>query len=142
MRRNSSLYKQRPRAFHDERVDCCVRALGLVAGVGYAVAHAVLAAHGRQNARRTPWGVLTRACATFKLGRVYTVLEGPGGTQEVKPPTLAQFVREHKTGRYLVCSRGHAAALIDGTLHDWRGGLKARHRIVRFYRLTSADNRE
>lgn len=47
--------------------------------------------------------------------------------------TVKQFCEKHPEGRYYVGSRGHAYAIIDGNVHDWK--LGARRLINKAWRV-------
>jgi hypothetical protein len=128
VRRASNLYARTPRAFKREMVDCSVRALMIAADTTYELAHEVMRRFGREDRRRTPHGVALRACLDVGMVPV-----------EIDPsarPTLAQFIRAHRKGRYFLSRNGHSFALVDGVVHDWRSSRTGpRSRIKRAYRM-------
>ena len=138
MRKNTSLYRRTPRKFSSERLDCSVRALSVATGRPYEVVHAELARQGRQNGKHTLWTALVRAAGNLGLARLaYVVGEcGEYGAKgAAKLLTLTQFVRDHRRGRYLLNTRTHSFALIDGVVHDYRHGAGARSRITSAWRV-------
>lgn len=57
------------------------------------------------------------------LGFEYTGISNKRGT---KRPTVEQFAREHKTGRYIVKVAHHVVAVVDGQYFDtWDSGNKS-----------------
>ncbi len=129
MRRATKDYGARPRAFALERNDCSVRALAVASGRGYAAAHAHLAAFSRTSGDGVQLSVMRGAAASWA-----------GETIDLSPlcknagfrtlwPTLAEFIRRHRRGAYVLLRRGHFFALVNGTLHDWPRGTGARTRI-------------
>ena len=38
--------------------------------------------------------------------------------------TLKNFLDKHSEGRFYVCVRGHALAVVDGVIYDYREGLR------------------
>jgi hypothetical protein len=70
----------------------------------------------------------------YSMRRAYPALGGvPVRFPDFERPTLARFIAEHPTGRYLVIRRGHAFAVVDGRVHDWgtgRTGARSRIRMA------------
>lgn len=136
--------------FEHETNDCMVTAIQAVTGVPYRDAHEFLRVRFHRKDRK---GVVTAATMmnisvtkTIVFGyRVFTktVLPAVGQqsrvsvdsygyrTRYVRPryETLAQFVRRHRTGRFLVWSNNHAFAIIEGTVYD-NGAAGARTQVT------------
>lgn len=109
-----------------ERYDCSVRALTLAAGIPYAEAHAAFQGVGRVTGKRTPWPVSTDLY-TRRGYTLHTTVTGVCG--RVRYMTVAQFVKAHPVGRFILHRRGHAFALIDGVVNDWDVGTGPRSRL-------------
>ena len=105
-----SEYATRHGAGAPEKKDCVVRAISLAVNVAYAEVHAALAAQGRETGKSTYARQTLTVVESYGMQQVPTVR-----------PTLQQFIRENRQGRYVVIRRGHAFALIDGVVHDWNG---------------------
>jgi hypothetical protein len=109
-----------------ERADCSVRALSVAARISYSDAHARFAAAGRKNGCRTPWKAIDTVHGAMGLRDIFAW----------KSPTLAQFLKVHPRGRFVLIRRGHSFALVDGIVHDWARGTGARSRIIRAWEVT------
>ena len=99
--------------FPDEFNDCAVRALALSTKINYGDAHDMLRERGRRDRRgtRTAW-LESSLTSLASLGVKWNKME------EGRHLTLAQFIASHRTGRYIVITRSHGLALIDGVIHD------------------------
>jgi hypothetical protein len=123
-----------------EYSDCAVRALMTTTGSTYMEAHAVLADRcGRVNGQGTNTWMLERLLNSgvvlgcrFELiaTRVTTRKTTKWGTESVEHgpcSTLAKFIRENPVGTFYVLKRGHAFAVVNGTLIDtWKVGPRSR----------------
>lgn len=110
-----------------DRNDCSVRALSIAANMPYADAHRLFALAGRRDGRRTP--VFVTAGIHERLG--YTRIPTVGSTHYGTQMTVAQFLRAHPRGRYVLHRRSHAFAVVDGVVHDWASGTGTRSRVQR-----------
>lgn len=90
-----------------ENRDCAVVSMSTACGIPYEQAHALLKQHGRQDLKAT-YGMTISAA----LGIRYQSMS------RVRRPTAAQFIREHKKGRFIVFVTGHYFALVDGVQVD------------------------
>lgn len=104
-----------------ERNDCAVRALAIAMGITYGEAHDAHAKRGRQFGKGTRW-----SCSIL-VARDMGLVQLP--ISPCARPTLAQFVRVNRKGRFWVCRSGHAFAIVDGVVHDWETGTGPRSRI-------------
>lgn len=121
-----------------DRNTCALRALGALAEIDYGTARAVLASHGR----RVGHGTYTEQTekAMDDLGLVYQKHycfkysnKGPRSTH----PTINQLLKERpelSKGHYLLYTRNHCFAMIDGKIEDWLQKGR-RHRILGFYEV-------
>jgi hypothetical protein len=126
-----------------ENKDCTVRSFALAADVPYDVAHDVAKRSGRKNNKGWwPEKILAEA---QKAGLVEFV-EVPVGAQNVqrynrlhgfitkiKYPTVTDVARRYRKGRYVISTRNHATALIDGVIHDT--GLRPRAQVVQIFEV-------
>jgi len=126
-----------------ENKDCTVRSFALAANVPYDVAHDVARRSGRKNNKGWwPAKILTEA---QKAGLVEFV-EVPVGAQniqrynrlygfitKIKYPTVTDIARRYRTGRYIISTRSHATALIDGVIYDM--GLRPRAQVVQIFEV-------
>ncbi|MCR9292041.1 MAG: hypothetical protein NXI32_04930 [bacterium] len=99
----------------NERYDCAVKALAIVADIPYAQAHAALKEQGRHNRCGTFAGQYEAALKKMgfqceKMGRIK-------GQQAKTTKTLARIGAPQ--GRYLVRTSRHVLAVADGQVHDW-----------------------
>jgi len=89
--------------------DCTVRALAAVKGIDYDEAHVTLAVAGR---------VKGRGLRIDRLKKVYADQGGGCYINRGDRPTLAQFIKQHGPGRYIVLVNKHVFALIDNVQYD------------------------
>jgi hypothetical protein len=99
--------------FAYEKRDCSVRALRIAIGRSYEEAHRALEASGRLNKRGAYNRTVHIAAQLFGLVPIDDAASGGPST-----PTLAQFVRAHREGRYVIRINTHFLALVDGVVHD------------------------
>lgn len=103
-----------------ERADCAVRALALVTGMPYKDAHSKFKSLGRKNGRGT------------RNTYIDTVMTELNFVHDKGPRTVGQLLQKYRKGNVYVVVRGHAFAVIDGTIHDtFVTGAKSR--ILRCY---------
>lgn len=132
VRKNSTAYSAQ--GFPFEKLDCSVRALAVASDMPYADAHALFKQAGRKDKRGTPTQVSVRVHAGLGYEKLALYRDAPGIIAVF--PTLAQFIRTHRRGRFILHRRGHAFALINGVVHDWSNGTGARSRIKVAWRVT------
>jgi hypothetical protein len=104
-----------------ERKDCAVRAFSVAACVSYSTAQEIYQRHGRNPNKGTPFFVTERVMATEFPDALFTTHNDI---------TLPKFVRLYNKGHYLVHVRGHALAVVDGVIHDWRPRPKTKVRCA------------
>ena len=97
-----------------DRNDCSVRSLATAACLPYDDAHAAFAKHGRKSGRKTPTSVTAKVVKDF-FPHAQSV---KGGI------TLNRFVAAYPVGHFVVHVRGHALAVCDGVVHDWKPGQR------------------
>jgi hypothetical protein len=108
--------------------NCAVRALANVTGKDYKMIHAEMKKRGRPEGKGTPWELCVDVYRDFGLS-VVGVFGSTKGAQSLgawylrtapKKPgiTLARFIEENQTGRFIVGIRGHNTTVINGKLVD------------------------
>lgn len=114
---------------HHEDNDCAVKAVALVTGYSYAVAHSTFKKLGRKDKAPTPKTMIPNALALLgKKTRPVNVTKEiihqyPGAHKNKLQATThqpARFPRAWKNGKtYLAYTNGHILAIINGQVHDW-----------------------
>jgi hypothetical protein len=120
-----------------ERADCSVRALAIAAGMSYADAYQAFKEAGREDGKRTSWAVSCRLYERLGFCRHETrTCRYDGRRIAASYMTVAQLIRGHPKGRFILNRRGHAFALIDGVVHDWASGTGPRSRVRAAWKIT------
>lgn len=130
-------------ADHGEMRDCSVIAVAAACGVTYQAAHAALKAAGRKDNRGAT--VLAIEAAVESLGfflkpilpiDIIAQYEGCHG-RVLKSITTHHPHRKNAVGRwwkngrsYILITESHAAAVVDGVVHDWTSDRAFKVRIV------------
>lgn len=144
----------RDEGFEHESNDCFVKALQAVTGVPYRDAHEFCRTQmGRKDRKGTscmaPMMQIERERETvygFRVFRHATGVEHPARYSwmrqtAIRYDTLTQFVRTHKTGKFLVWSNRHAWAVIDGVVYD-NGAAGARTQVTTVYEFIESSKCE
>lgn len=101
-----------------ETNDCTVKAFAVVFDTTYEKAHAHLKYNcGRQNRK----GIVSREVIPPSLKKTKHRL---GPYSRDNRITLKNFIEKHREGRFYVCVRGHALAVVDGVIYDYKEGLR------------------
>ena len=128
MEKISSIYSSINGDIVDRR-DCCVRSFSIVLEKPYSEVHAVCAKYGRRK-NSGMYDVQQRDVAKeYGMTPVKVYGISPNGN-----PTVLQFIKAFPKGRYYVARSGHAFAIIDGVIHDWKSGTGIRSRIIRAFK--------
>ena len=98
-----------------ERNDCVVIALSITSGKSYEEIHEILKKYGRKDRRGTYFGTIRKAVLEVNPNAVFDQVTKPGGGKYTSR-TIGKVLTE---GNYIVFTRGHAAALVDGVIEDW-----------------------
>ena len=136
--------------YEGEDNDCGVRALTEAANITYAESHSFWSKLGRQNKH----GVYFRWFDKFLeendgycFGKQVTETTFPYYQHEThkwddskweyirytKRMNVKTFIQQNPTGRFIVLSRGHAKAIIDGVVHDQCDGIYCEiHKVYKF----------
>jgi hypothetical protein len=110
-----------------EHSDCAVKAVAIVCGVPYKVAHQALKDQGRMN-RKGTHSYMTH-CAIRSLGKTTIPCN-----DRFKAKTINTLAKELPSrGVFLVSVKGHVLACRGGQILDWTEGR--RHRILEIYRV-------
>ena len=125
--------------FFAEKRDCTVRSLACAADIPYVDAHRILKKSGRKNGRGW-WSERGLAVANQEGLLDFAVVPCAIPTRNYLHtyPTVAQVIAKHKTGRYIICTRKHAMALIDGCIHD-TGLVGLRSRILSIFEVRPVE---
>ena len=115
-----------------EHADCAVKAIAIATNTDYDVVLAEMTRRGRKAGKGTPWWVIWETLETFgyKAKQVDVRREFidnyPKGHQILKSVTTHHPDRFNKVwanGKtYLLCTRNHILAVVDGVNHDWTRG--------------------
>lgn len=121
----------------NETNDCSVTALAITTGIRYDKAHKIMAMMGRKpgkgpacrvNGKRTYKSMHDTMRMAIKVaGRQAGIPETPQGY------TMNTIGERYSHGSYLVFTRGHVAAVVDGVVEDWTKGRK--HRVTHVIRV-------
>jgi hypothetical protein len=127
-----------------EHNDCAVVAVAAVTGRPYAEVHALMKANGRRDRRSTP--IVVTEATLKQLGFRMTELPPrafinayPAPHNELKTVTShhpERFAKVWPKGRFLMRSRSHILAIVDGQNCDWSKGRSLRAR--KMYQVTQA----
>lgn len=96
-----------------EMRDCVVRAICTAAQIPYAQAHEACRAAGRKTCHRFFTRKGLAKAKEIGLLDYYRVVPPFDGTY-----SLSRVLRMYSCGHYVIESRNHAMALIDGVIHD------------------------
>lgn len=101
-----------------EKNDCAVRAVAKVLRMPYRDAHQWLAAAGRQERHGISLMKLLYDAYVGQMlvkgRRIYFRFFHP----DLPRYTVAEFLNAHKTGSYILQTKGHVFAMIDGIIYD------------------------
>ncbi len=135
------------RAKLNETNDCTVVATAAVCGVSYEEAHAACAKLGRKPRKGMPHLKYIEAIKSlgFEVELVPAekfIAKYPGNHKNLKSITTHHPARFNNVwrdgGRYILNSRGHVSACINGELHDWAVGRMKR--VMYVYRVSKIRN--
>lgn len=123
-----------------ETNDCGVRAFAEAANITYAESHAFWSKLGRQNRRGVYFHWLDKFLEennSYCFGKKVSTERIPYHQHEthkwddnkgeyiryIKRLNVKTFIQQNPTGRYIILSRNHAKAIIDGVIHDQSDGV-------------------
>ncbi len=118
------------RAKQNERRDCSVIAMAIVARMTYKEAHAAMQEAGRRNGRGAHTYVSVAAIrkAGFSVEPVKNMKQKNGS--KYTPKTIGKKL---KTGYYICTAYGHIFAVVNGVVEDWTDGRQ--HHITKAYKV-------
>ena len=131
-----------------ERKDCTVLALSQATPLSYDEAHELLRLNGRRSCHGfnfPAWMNRTQPIDGIKFIEAYDWIDYSAfgytdmiaGPVKTKNLTLGQFIKSKPAGNYIVITKGHAFAVIDGVIHD--RFCKGQHCIVqKIYKVEMA----
>lgn len=106
---------------YNEHGDCSVIAVALTCRVDYDLAHVAMRAAGRKPRRGAFHEQIRKAVKSLgKEPQKYLIIRKPNGSKYT-PKTIG---KAYPQGRYLVYTRGHVFALVNGEVQDWTAGKK------------------
>ena len=101
---------------HNEHNDCVVKGIAIATNTSYRKTHKLCRKHGRKNRQGTSGKIIVKVLA--ELGFKAVPVKGTGKTfKTYKPPTNES---------YLVFSKSHCVAVVDGEIRDWSHGTTRR----------------
>lgn len=117
---------KKERAELNETNDCTVRAFAVVLNTTYERAHSHLK---NKCGRLDRKGIRHSKMVNLPDSLVNTKF-AIGGPYMEKTRTLKKFIEDFPTGRYFICVRGHALAIVDGVVYDYKHSLRRRVKWV------------
>jgi hypothetical protein len=137
--------------YEGETNDCGVRALAEAANITYAESHSFWSKLGRQNKNGVYFKWLDSFLESndgYCFGKQVTETIFPFHKHEThkwddnkqeyirhtKRMNVKTFIQQNPTGRFIVLSRGHAKAVVDGVIHDQDDGIYSE--IQRVYKFS------
>jgi hypothetical protein len=110
--------------------DCTIRALAVVAGLGYSSAHKIGKDAGRKDKKGFRSFTLIEHCRrigiNFELSKRRSI-------------SIKKFLEENPTGRFYARRRGHAFAIVDGVIQDATPHNRPLQRITSAWKLELAN---
>lgn len=128
--------KMRGRAAFLESKDCTVRAIAAALRIPYAKAHEAARLAGRRMKRGFwPDRILKSMGVSFTEARMYDEKRAKCGSWRTSPyPTLSQVLPLLSKGQYILDTRNHAFAVVDGVIYDG-SRLRLRQRIQSIFEI-------
>jgi len=127
-----------------ETNDCTVVSTSIVTGVDYLTAHAALEQAGRKC--KSGAHIYQQLKALQQLGFVAEnqsarnfIAQFPGNHKSLRNLTThhpARFAKHWPKGSFLLFTRHHVAACVDGVVHDWTNGRSKR--ITSIYKIDAS----
>ena len=110
-----------------EGKDCAVRALTAVSGRQYKHVHEFCKFYGRRKGGGTAWSTIWATAHALNLKKMET--------NRFTAKTVTTLERQlPKKGKFLISTRRHILAAVDGKIIDWTKGR--RHRVLRVWEIT------
>ncbi len=139
------IQSSRAQAGFRENNDCAVVAIAAATGVPYAAAHAALKAAGRKDCRgtfihQTQKALLALGFRMINVPMSSVIATFPSPHNNLKTITShhpERFAKVWPRGAFMLRSRRHILAIVDGVNCDWSKGRSLRG--VDFYRIEPAN---
>ena len=110
-----------------ERKDCAVTAVTAISNLPYAYVHRVFEECGRKRCHGTRFDITKKVLRKLNIWI--------DRTKEFEARTIVSLARElPRKGRFLIQTRGHILAAVDGEIMDWTKGR--RHRIRKIHKVS------
>ena len=110
-----------------EDKDCAVRAITALSDSSYITVHGLCEFLGRKKGKGTSYNIIWAAANALGL----KVME----TARFTAKTVTTLEKQlPKKGKFLVSTRGHILAAVDGKIIDWTQGR--RHRVLKVWEIT------
>lgn len=119
--------KSNPRSIDTESNDCSVRATSLALNKPYNEVHKTFSKHGRRVGKGVTMITLLAVLKELTNDNVKIA-----SSYIVRRESVARFIKTNPKGRYVICKRGHAFAVIDGVAHDAHESGCGSRSIVKF----------
>jgi hypothetical protein len=104
---------------------CTVTALANTMDWSFGKAHRYMKKFGRRD-----------RCGMSLIGISHALRNlGKESSSDCNGMTINRFVKSHPKGSYYVLVRGHALAVVDGTVQDWTGDTAQRRKIIEYYKM-------
>jgi len=104
---------------------CTVIALANTMDWSFGKAHRYMRKFGRRDRKG-----MSTADIVIALGRLEKTF-----SSDCNGMTINRFVKSHPKGSYYVLVRGHALAVVDGTVQDWTGDTAQRRKVLGYFNM-------
>ena len=115
---------------YNEKNDCAVKAVAVVANASYQEAHEALRLAGRKPRRGTPLPVIFAALRSLGVYHEFKTVADHRGKDMGRCPISRVRSRLPRKGRFLVLTRSHILAVVDGVVLDWTEGRRHQARYA------------
>lgn len=102
----------KPAEYQHEKNDCVVLAISVACCLPYGAAHAEMKQHGRKDRHKTKLATYLKTVGNRIAN--YDLVPMPLAS----PSTIKQTVLKYPNGRYLVRTKGHLFAVVNGVIFD------------------------
>jgi len=121
----------------NETNDCYPKALTIATDLTYQEAHKICKFAGRSDKKGTSMSTIRHTLNILKT-QGYKITESTPTQYNTRGKlgkiSIKTIGRKFPKGTYIILTRTHALAMIDGTIHDWTDGR--RHPIETMYLIT------
>ena len=113
-----------------EKNDCAVKAVAIVCNASYEEAHATLKRLGRRDGKGTPMDVIMAAVKALGCHVNYGDKRDHRGVNCGRRTINRLRLPQGGKGRWLVLTRNHILAVVDGKVMDWTEGRRHQARFA------------